>query len=179
MMFVSFQCWILWKGFWRRWWGWVPSKALSPTAPRQLTGTRWLNLWFEWNQHFNVQEPILKVLQTILPDAPMAALEVCSKTSLWRIFCNFLPQGGHRHWISCGALCSKLPQGSPQETKSIDTIASGDLAALGFELGQYWKRQSQQVRQSSSKADQSAIYESLWIWLIRRRYIKLVKILFQ
>ena len=43
----AFQCWNLWKDFWRRWWGWVPPKALSPTAPRQLTGTRWLNLWFE------------------------------------------------------------------------------------------------------------------------------------
>ena len=35
-----------------------------------------------------------------------------SKTSLWRIFSNFLPQGGHRHWISYGLLCSKPPQGS-------------------------------------------------------------------
>ena len=117
MIFVSFQCWILWKDFWRRWWGWVPPKALSPTAHPQLTGTRWLNLWFK-NKHFNVQEPILKVLQTILPDAPMAALEVFSKTTLWRIFSISLPQGGYGHWISCGALCSKLPQGSPQETKS-------------------------------------------------------------
>ena len=94
MMFVSFQCWILWKDFWRRWWGWVPPKALSPTAHSQLTGTRWLNLWFK-NKHFNVQEPILKVLQTVLPDVPMAALEVCSKTLLWRKFSNFLPHVAH------------------------------------------------------------------------------------
>ena len=94
MMFVSFQSWILWKDFWRRWWGWVPPKALSPTAHSQLTGTRWLNLWFK-NKHFNVQEPILKVLQTVLPDVPMAALEVCSKTLLWRIFSNFLPHVAH------------------------------------------------------------------------------------
>ena len=112
-------------------------------------------------------------------DSPRGTFQYLTLTDIFKLFASRWPRALDLMWRTLQQTSPRFSPGNIICYTSIDTIASGDLAAVGFELGQYWKRESQQVRQSSSKADQSAIYESLWIWLIRRRYIKLVKILFQ